>query len=79
MKIAEVVWGDAWIDTDDISIKKAAKLKPIKRSTVGYLVAENKECIVLSTDYFHKDKKQVSAPMIIPWGWILEYHIFEVV
>ncbi len=76
MRIVEVKWGDAFIDTGDISIKKAKKLTPIVRSTVGYLVGENKEAIVLATDKFEKGK-EVSAPMVIPWGWIIEYWEYQ--
>jgi len=74
MPTVEIVWGDAWIGTDDITIKKAIKLKPIKRRTVGYLVGENDDCVILCTDLFDGDKKTVSAPMVIPWGWIYEYY-----
>jgi hypothetical protein len=73
MRCVEVKWGDAFIDTCDISIKKAAKLKPVVRSTIGYLVAENSECIILATDKFEKDKKTVHAPMVIPWGMVIDY------
>ena len=74
MKVCEVLWWDAWIDTKDISIKAAAKLKPILRTTVGFLVAENTHGVVLSTDYFNKKKvREVSATMVIPWGMMEEY------
>jgi len=73
----EVVWGDAWISTDDISVKKAKSLKPVKRRTIGYLVAENKECVVLCTDIYDKEPKTVNAPMVIPWGWVYEYYEYE--
>lgn len=73
----EVVWGDAWISTDDISVKKAKSLRPVKRRTIGYLVAENKECVVLCTDIYDKEPKTVNAPMVIPWGWVYEYYEYE--
>lgn len=76
MKIAEIEWDDAWIDTDDISLKKARKLKPCKRSTVGYLIAVTDDCVILSTDKFKKGK-EVSAPMVIPVGMITDWWIFE--
>ena len=79
MKVVEVVWGDAWVDTGDISIKKATNLKPIKRSTVGYLVAENKECVVVCSDRYDKQKKTINTYMVIPWGWIYEYYEHEVI
>ena len=76
MKVVEVKWHDAWIDTKDLSIKKAKKLKPVTRSTVGYLVADRKNCVVLSTDRFYKEK-EISAPMVIPKGMILEFWEYE--
>lgn len=77
MKVVEVLWGDAWIGTDDVSIKKAAKFKPVMRTTVGWLVAENKDGLVLCTDKYEKSKKIVNAPMFIPHGWIYEYWEYE--
>lgn len=75
MKVVEIVWLDAWIDTGDISTKKAMKLKPVKRSTIGYLVTENKHGIVMVTDRY--SKKQLSTPMVIGWGMIEDYWIYE--
>ena len=77
MKIVEIVWGDAWIGTHDISIKRAKRLKPVTRRTTGYLVSENDECVVLCTDLYDKHPKTVNAPMVIPWGWIYEYWQYE--
>ena len=76
LRVVEVKWCDAWIDTDDYSLKKAKKLKPIERWTTGYLVAEKKDCIVLSTDKFEKGK-DISAAMVIPTGWILEFWEYD--
>jgi hypothetical protein len=76
LPIVKVRWVDAFIDTNDISIKKASKLKPIVRTTVGFLVKEKTDCIVLATDQFEKGK-EVSAPMVIPTGWILEFWEYE--
>jgi hypothetical protein len=73
MRVVECVWWDAWISTDDIKIKKAEKLKPVKRSTVGYLIKDCEDWVILSTDRFYKGK-EVSAPMVIPKGMILEYY-----
>lgn len=81
MKIVEVRWLDAFIDTGDLSIKEAKKLRPIKRFTVGYLIDENEHCIILSTDYFPKKKskvKEISATMVIPRGWIDYWEIQEI-
>ena len=81
MKIVECKWHDAWIDTIDVPIKDAKKCKPIPRFTIGYLVAENEHGLVLSTDYFPKKKKKVkdvSALMVIPWGMLDYWEIFDV-
>jgi len=37
MKVLEVKWEDAWIDTEDFSLKDAKELKPVVRSTVALL------------------------------------------
>tara|TARA_R110002167_G_scaffold46689_2_gene139091 strand:- start:146 stop:418 length:273 start_codon:yes stop_codon:yes gene_type:complete len=79
-KVIEVQWEDAWIDTDDILITKAKKLKPIMRSTIGWLVADNKNELILSTDIFHskKERKYVNAIMVVPKGMIVEYWEYEI-
>ncbi len=80
MKIVEVEWVDAYIDTNDFSAEKARKYKPVPRKTVGWLVSENDDCIVLATDIYPKEKKhKYSSPMVIPWGWIEEYWELECV
>jgi len=76
MKVVEVRWQDAWIDTNDIKIKKAKKLKPVIRSTVGYLVDDSGDRIVLCTDKFEKGK-EVNASMVIPWGMVTDYWTYE--
>ena len=74
LPIVEVKWLDAYISTCDLDLKKARKAKPITRYTIGYLVSESDECIVLCTDYFPAKKrvKEVSAIMVIPTDWIQE-------
>ncbi len=76
MKVAEVRWADAWISTSDIKIKKAKKLKPIIRSTVGWLVSDSDNQIVLCTDTFEKGN-EINAPMVIPKGMVIDYWIYE--
>lgn len=76
LPIVLVKWGDAFIDTDDVTVKKAKKLRPIVRYTVGFLVDDNDDCLVLATDVFEKGN-EISAPMVIPHGWILEYSEYE--
>ena len=76
LRIVEVKWQDAWIDTTDMKIKKAKKLKPCIRSTIGYLVEDSGDWLVLSTDKFEKGK-EISAPMVIPWGMVVDYWTYE--
>ena len=79
MRIAQVEWLDAWIGTDDIKIKKARKLKCVRRFTVGYLLSHDEDRIVMSTDYFPaKEVKEASAPMVIPMGMVVEWFEFDV-
>ena len=79
-KVIEVQWEDAWIDTDDILITDAKKLKSILRSTVGWLVADNENELILSTDIFHskKERQYVNAIMVVPKGMIVEYWEYEI-
>mgnify|MGYP003123883490 CR=1 FL=1 len=78
MKVVEVKWGDAWVDTDDFSLKEAKKLKPIIRSTVGFLLIENDQAVVLCTDFYEKDKKTINTPMIIPRDMIIDYWVYDI-
>ena len=77
MQVVEVMWVDAFVDTDDFPIKKAKKLKPVPRTTVGYLVEENDDCVVLCTDTYPKSKKMISTPMVIPNTWIVDMWVYE--
>ena len=79
-KVVEVKWGDAWVDTADILLADAIKLKPIMRSTVGWLVADNENELILSTDIFHskKESQYVNAIMVVPKGMIVEYWEYEI-
>jgi len=79
MKVVEVKWGDAWVDTDDFSLTDAKKLKPIVRSTIGFLITENKEVVVLCTDFYEKEKKIINTPMVIPKDMIIDYWEYEAV
>ena len=76
MKVCEVVWLDAWVESGDYSIKRAKKCKPIITSTIGYRVAENEHGGTLATDKYTKDKKNVKIVNFIPWGIIEEYWEF---
>jgi|TARA_X000001388_G_scaffold47116_1_gene33720 hypothetical protein len=79
-KIVEVKWDDAWIDTEDVLISEAKKLKAVSRSTVGWLVSDNENELILATDMYHndKDKEYVNAIMVIPKGMIIDYWEYEI-
>jgi hypothetical protein len=71
-KAVAVLWGDAFIDTDDFDPKDAKRTQPVWRTTVGLLVCRNQHGIVLATDEYAKAKDGVNAKMFIPNGMIKE-------
>jgi hypothetical protein len=75
--IAEILWEDAWVEVKDFPTEEAASFKPIIRSTVGYLIEETEECVIIATDLY-VEKGMANTPMIIPWSAILGYWEFEV-
>ena len=77
MKTVEVTWLDAHCSTDDTTIDAAKKQKPIKTFTVGYLVAENDEGVILATDRYAEDPKTVRMTNFVPWGMIEKYEVWE--
>jgi hypothetical protein len=76
-QIAEVIWEDDFIYTKDLIEKDLSFLCPVVRSTVGYFVSSNDECLVLSTDLYQEDRDE-EYPMIIPWNSILAMWEFQV-
>ena len=78
LPIAEILWEDAWVEVKDFSIKDALTFKPVLRSTVGYLIEETDECVILATDLYEKEIDVANTPMIIPWSAILGYWEFDV-
>lgn len=77
--LVEVQWEDAWTDFQDVDISRAKKLKPIPRTTVGWLVAESDHCVVLCTDYYDKDKSVINTPIVIPSGMITTMYKYDVI
>ena len=76
--IAEILWEDAWVETKDFLMEESASFKPIIRSTVGYLIEETEECVILATDLYEKEQHLANTPMIIPWSAILAFWEFDV-
>ena len=78
MKICLVEWGDAWVDTKDITKAEAKKLKSVKRQTIGFFAEETDEGLVLCTDLYSEDKDELNTPMFIPWGMIIDWFELEI-
>ena len=74
MKVVEVWWGDAHVSTGEISLKRAAKAKPIMTVTVGFLIADNEDGLEIAMDRWPKDPKNFKAHTFIPHGMIEEYY-----
>ncbi len=77
MTTVEVVWDDAWVSTDTITVKKARKLKPERTRTIGLLVCENDYGLVLATDGWETCRKSYNTHMMIPHGMIVEVWEWE--
>ena len=76
--IAEVIWEDAWVQTEGSPAKKAMRLDPILRSTLGYKVGDTDECLILATDLYSKDQNTFNTPIVIPWDMVIGCWEFEV-
>lgn len=76
--ICEVIWKDAWIDTDDITVADAKELKAIVRHTVGYLIEiKENEGLILCTDWYPDEIEYVNTPIVIPWGMVINYKTID--
>ena len=75
-EVVIIDWVDAFAETEDFSRKKGEKTEGIRRTTVGFFVAETDDGVVLATDYFHKDKDSFYGRMMVPWGCIERYDRF---
>lgn len=63
-----VRWADHWIDNGDQSLKDVIKeAKPMYGNYTGFLVHENKQVIVLCSNYWEGEEEdaEVSDPMYI--------------
>ncbi len=77
MKIVEVWWNDAWVDTNEISVKQALSKKPVLTVSVGQLIAENDEGVVMVVDSYPKSPKKGRVTNMIPWAMIVEYYEYQ--
>ena len=77
--VAVVEWDDAFIETSDFTAKKATKTEPCRRTTVGVLVAQTDDGVVLATDEYDKEEYGYAARMFIPWGMVTKWYVLEIV
>lgn len=71
--LVEVVWEDAVGDSGVHSLEGAAELRPIMQYSVGYLLVQDNERIVVGRDWYEVDGAiMVQNPLAIPAGWIKE-------
>ena len=74
MIIVEVVWNDAYFRMSDYTLKQAIKKMKVQLTrSIGYLVAETDEGIILCQTTGKKKNKDLSEHLIIPWGMVVEY------
>ena len=66
-----VEWGDAFIDNEDFDPEDAASTEPVRRRTVGFLIAKNQHGYVLATDEYEEESDGVAAKMFIPHGMVI--------
>ena len=78
LPIAEVIWEDAWVQTEGSPAKEAMRLDPVLRSTLGYKVGDTDECLILATDLYSKDQNTINTPIVIPWSMVVSCCEFEV-
>ena len=75
--IVEVVWDDAHVSTGGTTLKKAEDIVPIRTRTVGYLMSDNEEGIVLASDIYPEEKKEGAIINFIPHGMVVEWSDLE--
>ena len=78
LPIAEVIWEDAWVQTEGSPAKEAMRLDRVLRSTLGYKVGATDECLILATDLYSKDQNTINTPIVIPWDMVVSCCEFEV-
>lgn len=72
VKWQDAVSSDAWEETEE-----AKELEPHAITTIGWLVDENKQRIIVGLNW-DQDRGAVSQTIAIPKSWILEQRILRV-
>ena len=70
MTIVEVVWDDAWCLEGKHSLS-GVECKPKRTKTVGYLLKEQLEGVVVAPEFWPDDVDDVNYPTFIPRGMIV--------
>ena len=78
-KVVSVLWGDAFVDTEDFKEEDAKSVEPVWRATVGFLITRNQHGIVLATDEYQKKEDGVNGKMFVPKGMIKKVTKYEAV
>jgi hypothetical protein len=76
--VVEVVWDDAWVDSDSMSVKAARKSVATRTHSVGFLVSNTDEGITMATDTYEKDRKNVRIVNFIPHCMIVSWYRYVV-
>ena len=75
MEIVEVTWLDAQEETEMLGLDAVVRQMPIPTKTVGYLIKNSGDCVVISASVFGEgeaDKKIYRSTWTIPKGCIKE-------
>lgn len=67
-RVVVISWGDAFIDTQDFTLKEAEDTIPVNRKTVGFLIAKNQHGYVLATDTYDLQPTTFHGQLFIPKG-----------
>ena len=73
-KIVEVEWLDAHATTGSTTLRKAAKIKAMRTITIGFLMSENDDGLVIATDIYPNSPKEGAGISFIPHGMIVNYY-----
>ena len=73
MQVVEVIWDDAHVTTGGTTLKAAKKIKPVRTHTIGYLMADNEDGIVVASDIYPNQPEDggiinyITHDMIVEW------------
>ena len=80
LKKVEIVWLDAVIEEGHIHHSAIDAMVPIERHTIGYVVAEDDECVKITygtLENFYKGERAYDMVLVIPRGMIKKITTIE--